>query len=108
MFISLADFTEKNAQLDKERRSLVRPFVIIPYIGAILVVVTTAMMVYFISAPGIGVQPGPGFGATPAVIAQATTILLTASFFQAWVMGIVAGKWEREALRMVSSMRPSS
>ena len=92
MFISLADFTEKSAQLDKERRSLVRPFVIIPYIGAILVVVTTAMMVYFISAPGIGVTPGPGFGATPAVIAQATTILLTASFFQAWVMGIVAGK----------------
>ncbi len=91
MFISLADFTEKNAQLEKERRSLIRPYLIIPYIGAILVVVTTAMMIYLISAPGLSVPGVPGI-ASPTVIKESTNILLTTSFFQAWVMGIVAGK----------------
>ena len=91
MFISLADFTEKNAQLERERRSLIRPYLIIPYIGAILVVVTTAMMIYLISAPGLSVPGVPGI-ASPTVIRESTNVLLTTSFFQAWVMGIVAGK----------------
>jgi archaeal flagellar protein FlaJ len=103
MFIDLADFTEKNAQLDKQRRSEVRPYVIIPYIGAILMVATTAMMVYFVNAsafnPGsLGIAAGQtSFGAgaglpTPQVAGQLASLLLTASFFQSWVMGFVAGK----------------
>ncbi|MHB8565873.1 MAG: type II secretion system F family protein [Nitrososphaerales archaeon] len=94
MFVSLADFTEKNAQLEKERKSLIRPYVIIPYIGAILVVATTAMMIYFVSAPNLTFPGSTGNNYLPSqsVINQATTILLTASFFQAWIMGMVAGK----------------
>ncbi len=94
MFVSLADFTEKNAQLDKERKSLVRPYVIIPYIGAILVVATTAMMIYFVSAPNLSFpgSTGTNYLPPPYVINQAITILLTGSFFQAWIMGLVAGK----------------
>src|SRR5579875_145290 len=93
MFIALADFTEKNAQLNKEKKSMVRPYLIIPYIGAIMVVVTTAMMIYFVSAPDLNAAGGAGqYLSSPAVMQETTTILLTASFFQAWVMGIVAGK----------------
>jgi flagellar protein FlaJ len=102
MFISLADFTEKNDQLEKARRSEIRPYVIIPYIGAILVVVTTAMISFFIAVPGlspstIGVAPGATLGAGAAlpsqqVAAQLTGILLTGSIFQSWFMGMVAGK----------------
>ena len=44
MFTNLADFTEKNAQLDKERRSMIKPYLMIPYVGAIMVVATTSMM----------------------------------------------------------------
>lgn len=96
MFISLADFAEKNAQLEKEKKSLVRPYIIIPYIGAILVVATTAMMVYYVSPanlnfPGLG-QVGTNFLPPASIIAEATIVLLMGSFFQAWVMGFVAGK----------------
>lgn len=96
MFISLADFTERNAQLDKERKSQIRPYIMIPYIGAILIVATTAMMVYY---AGFSFQSFPGsssftanFTPSASVLQQATNTLLLAAFFQAWVMGFVAGK----------------
>jgi flagellar protein FlaJ len=96
MFISLADFTEKNGQLEKERKSLIRPYIIIPYIGAILIVATTAMMVYY---AGFSFQSFPGsssltanFIPSASVLTEATNTLLLAAFFQAWVMGFVAGK----------------
>ena len=98
MFINLADFMEKNAQLDRERKSMVRPYVIIPYIGAILVVATTAMMIYFVSAPGISIQGAAQYLPSPAIIQQAKVILLTASFFQAWIMGLVGGKMGESTL----------
>ncbi len=96
MFISLADFAEKNAQLEKEKKSQIRPYIIIPYIGAILVVATTAMMVYYVSPanlsfPGLGTV-GTNFLPPANVIQEATIVLLMGSFFQAWVMGFVAGK----------------
>jgi flagellar protein FlaJ len=95
MFTDLADFTEKNALLKQERRSMVRPYIMIPYVGAIMVVATTAMMIYFVNPPGlssIGVSL-----ASKAVIAQATNILLICAFVQAWVMGMVAGKMGEES-----------
>ncbi len=93
MFISLADFTEKNDQLDKERKSQIRPYVIIPYIGAILVVATTAMMVYYVGFSSASIPGVPSnFAPSPAILKQATDILLMGAFFQAWVMGFVAGK----------------
>jgi flagellar protein FlaJ len=91
MFTNLADFTEKNAQLDRERRSMIKPYLMIPYVGAIMVVATTAMMIYFINPPGLTDAGIPAL-ASPAIVAQATNILLLCSFFQAWVMGFVAGK----------------
>jgi len=91
MFTNLADFTEKNAQLDKERRSMIRPYIMIPYVGAIMVVATTSMMLYFINPPGLSTAGIPQL-ASPALVKTATNILLLCSFFQAWVMGFVAGK----------------
>jgi flagellar protein FlaJ len=96
MFTDLADFTEKNAQLQQERRSMVKPYIMIPYIGAIMVVATTAMMLYFVNPPGLSAAGVPAL-ASSAVIAKATNILLVCSFFQAWVMGFVAGKMGEES-----------
>jgi archaeal flagellar protein FlaJ len=93
MFISLADFTEKNDQLDKERKSQIRPYIIIPYIGAILVVATTAMMAYYAGFSATNIPGVPSnFAPSAAILQQATDILLMGAFFQAWVMGFVAGK----------------
>jgi archaeal flagellar protein FlaJ len=91
MFTNLADFTEKNAQLDKERKSMVKPYLMIPYVGAIMVVATTSMMLYFVNPPGFSTAGIPQL-ASPELVKTATNILLLCSFFQAWVMGFVAGK----------------
>ena len=96
MFTDLADFTEKNALLQQERRSLVRPYLMIPYIGAIMVVATTAMMLYFINPPGLASAGIPALAA-PALVKSATNILLICAFVQAWVMGFVAGKMGEES-----------
>jgi archaeal flagellar protein FlaJ len=102
MFISLADFTEKNDELNKERKSAIRPFIIIPYIGAILVVATTAMIAAFatstaLNPSSLGIQSaGTGCGAaclpSASVAITLTNILVTGAVFQAWFMGLVAGK----------------
>jgi archaeal flagellar protein FlaJ len=96
MFTDLADFTEKNALLQQERRSMVRPYIMIPYVGAVMVVATTAMMLYFINPPGLAAAGVPAL-ASPALVATATNILLMCSFVQAWMMGIVAGKMGEES-----------
>ena len=95
MFNDLADFTEKNALLQSERRSTVKPFIMIPYVGAIMVVITTAMMIYFVNPPGLS-SLGVSL-ASKSLIAKATNILLMCAFFQAWVMGFVAGKMGEES-----------
>lgn len=95
MFTDLADFTEKNALLQSERRSTVKPFIMIPYVGAIMVVITTAMMIYFVNPPGLS-SLGVSL-ASKSTIATATNILLMCAFFQAWVMGFVAGKMGEES-----------
>jgi archaeal flagellar protein FlaJ len=63
----------------------------IPYVGAIMVVATTSMMIYFINPPGFASAGIPQL-ASPTLVKTATNILLLCSFFQAWVMGFVAGK----------------
>ncbi len=89
MFVSLADFTEKTAQTEHERRSMLRPYIFIPYIGAIMVVTTTAMMLFFLTTP---ISTGSTTFTAALNVRQATTTLLSGSIFQSWVMGLVAGK----------------
>jgi flagellar protein FlaJ len=96
MFTDLADFTEKNASLQQERRSTVKPYIMIPYVGAIMVVATTAMMLYFVNPPGLS-SAGVASLASSDVVKQATNILLVCAFIQAWVMGFVAGKMGEES-----------
>jgi archaeal flagellar protein FlaJ len=93
MFETLAEFTEKNRILDKERRSQVRPYIIVPYIGAVLIVITTALMVNLLAGSGLSIATGGNNAPFVSPVTNAATgILLTASIFQAWVMGLVAGK----------------
>ena len=93
MFETLAEFTEKNRILDSERKSQVRPYIIVPYIGAVLVVVTTALMVSLLAGSGLSIATGGNNAPFVSPVTNAATgVLLTASIFQAWIMGLVAGK----------------
>lgn len=91
-FSQMADFTRKVNELEVDKKSALRSYIFVVYMAAILLVMTTFMMVYFLSTPikfaGSGAAPIPGITITPATVQS----LLTASIFDGWVIGFVAGK----------------
>jgi len=90
-FSAMADFTRKVNELESDKRSSLRSYVFVVYMAGIMLVLTTFMMVYFLSTPikfAGQVVPTPGVTITPATVQS----LLTASIFDGWVIGFVAGK----------------
>ena len=89
-FSDMADFTRSINEMEGERRAALRPFIFITYVAGIMVIVTTFILVYLLSAPAMG-----GIGtasAAPSVDAGTIDLLLTTAVFDSWVIGIVAGK----------------
>ena len=90
-FSQMADFTRKVNELEADKRSSLRSYVFVVYMAGIMLVLTTFMMVYFLSTPITfkgAVTPTPGLTIDPATV----QLLLTASIFDGWVIGFVAGK----------------
>lgn len=87
-FSDMADFTNRMNELEAEKRGSLRPYLFINYFSAIMVVVTTFIMVYFVSTPiNFGTRT-----VTPPPDTATIDILLTIAVFESWVIGIVAGK----------------
>jgi flagellar protein FlaJ len=95
LFGSLAEFSQKTKELDKERRSLFRPYIFLPYIGAVLTVATTVLIITMLTTQLTALTAGSdGTGIVqintdPKVL---TDVMLLAAVFQSWMMGIVGGK----------------
>ena len=89
-FSQMAEFTQRINELEAEKRSLLRPYVAVVYMSGIMLVLTTFMMVYFLSTPikFATAVTNPGLTITPVTV----QLLLTASIFDGWVIGLVAGK----------------
>jgi archaeal flagellar protein FlaJ len=91
-FSQMADFTRKVNELESDKRAALRSYIFVVYMAGIMLVLTTFMMVYFLSTPikfaGATPAPTPGITITPATVQS----LLTASIFDGWVIGFVAGK----------------
>jgi flagellar protein FlaJ len=98
MFINLADFTEKNNQIEKERRSSLKPYIFIPYFGAIMIIVTSVLMLTFLSNPTIIASQSLAGSQQANGVAQIEGTLIAGSIFQSWVMGFVAGKMGESSL----------
>ncbi len=82
---NLADFSERVAQLEKEKRSSLRLYGIIPYIGAIIPVITIIFMLdIFTNTISTGNRL--------FISEYDKSILLTGSIIQSFATGIVAGK----------------
>lgn len=91
-FSDMADFTRKMNDLEGERRSSLKPYLFISYFSAIMVVITTFIMVYFISTP-INFGAASRIAPPPAMIDKgAVDVLLTVAAIESWVIGVVAGK----------------
>jgi flagellar protein FlaJ len=93
MIESLARFNNLTQEVEKEKKMAVRPYVIMPYFAAILLVATTIMMIGFTSST-LGVAD-----TTPAQdLSPMVTIFTSSCIFHSYLIGLVAGKISEESI----------
>ncbi|MEM2607425.1 MAG: type II secretion system F family protein, partial [Candidatus Bathyarchaeia archaeon] len=83
---TMARFGEMQASLEKEKMAALRPLIIMPYIGAALMVLSTIVMINFMRSAVMSIA---------RAMIPFTQILVTivpALVFQSYIMGIVTGK----------------
>jgi flagellar protein FlaJ len=80
---SLAEFSEASKQLEAEKRAVLMPLVIVPYIGAALLTGTTVMFLGFFTGSNLGVS-------VPQILLYKT--LLTPLAIHSFTLGLVTGK----------------
>jgi archaeal flagellar protein FlaJ len=88
-FSDMAEFTRNINEMESERRAALRPFVFITYIAGVMVIITTFILVYLLSAPALA---GIGASTLPKVAPNTIDLLLTTAVFDSFIIGIVAGK----------------
>ncbi|MBN2335789.1 type II secretion system F family protein [Candidatus Bathyarchaeota archaeon] len=80
---SLAEFSESTKQLEAEKKAVLLPLLIVPYIGAALLTGTTVMFLGFFTGSNLGIS-------VPQVLLYKT--LLTPLSIHAFSLGLVSGK----------------
>jgi flagellar protein FlaJ len=94
-FSEMAEFTRSINDMESDRKAALKPFVYITYIAGVMVVITTFIMVYLLSAPS---ATGMATASTPTVQGATIDMLLTTAVFDSFVIGIVAGKMGESGL----------
>lgn len=93
MIESLARFNNLTQEVEKEKKSDTRPYIMMPYFAAILLVATTTMMLGFTSGTlGVG-ETTPKKDMSPMV-----AMFVTSAIFHSYLIGIVAGKISEESV----------
>ncbi len=93
MVESLARFNNLTQEVEKEKKSATRPYIMMPYFAALLLVVTTSMMLGFTTGT-IGVAGT----APPANMDWIRQVFMTSAIFYSYMVGIVAGKISEESI----------
>jgi len=94
MIETLARFNNLTQEVEKEKKMSVRPFVMMPYFAAILLVATTIMMLSFTTGTlGVASDAGAGEDLGPMRL-----IFVTSAIFHSYLIGIVAGKISEESV----------
>jgi flagellar protein FlaJ len=94
MIESLARFNNLTQEVEKEKRMATRPYIMMPYFAALLLVATTSMMLGFTTG-----TLGAGGAAAPAANMDWIRSLFTTScIFHSYLIGIVAGKISEESI----------
>lgn len=94
LFTALADFTQRTRELEKERRSMFRPYIFMPYIGAILTIASTVLIITLMTTQ-LNSLASNGSGIVTVRVEDTRTlteVMLMAAVLQGWLMGIVGGK----------------
>ncbi len=92
---SLARYAHNLVEIEEELKRRLRSYIFMPYMGAILVAASSLMVLGFTAQAISGQGPvaiGGGAAVTPQDISRIALILGVGSVFNAWLMGLVAGK----------------
>jgi flagellar protein FlaJ len=82
---TLAEFVERTRHLEQERRSLLLPLLLIPYIGAMLLTGTTVMFLKFF-------QNMTMIGGAGIPFVMLNKVLLTPLILHSFILGLTSGK----------------
>jgi flagellar protein FlaJ len=93
MIESLARFNSLTQEVEKEKKMAVRPYILMPYFAAILLVSTTIMMISFTSGTLGVAETG-----TAKDLGAMITIFTTSCIFHSYLIGLVAGKISEESI----------
>jgi flagellar protein FlaJ len=96
MIESLARFNNLTHEVEKEKKMAVRPYIMMPYFAAILLVATTTMMIGFTS--GTLAVGAPGQQGAAKDLGPMITTFVTSCIFHSYLIGIVAGKISEESV----------
>ncbi|MEM2105318.1 MAG: type II secretion system F family protein [Candidatus Bathyarchaeia archaeon] len=95
MIESLARFNNLTQEVEKEKKMAVRPYILMPYFSAILLVATTTMMLGFtrgtISVAEINKTD-------EASLNQMRILFTTSAIFHSYLIGLVGGKISEESI----------
>lgn len=94
MIESLARFNNLTQEVEKEKKMAVRPYILMPYFAAILLVATTTMMIGFTAGTlGVASETGATQDLSPMI-----TMFTTSAIFHSYLIGLVAGKISEESV----------
>jgi len=82
---TLAEFSESIREIEHERRSVLAPLFIVPYLGAALLTTTTVLFLQFFNDMA-------AIGGSSIMIIPLRQILLMPLIFHSYLLGLVAGK----------------
>jgi len=95
MIESLARFNNMTQEVEKEKRVSVRPYMIMPYFGAILLVATTLMTLLFTTNT---IAMGGEASASSTNTDYLTLIFTVSVITHCYLIGLVCGKISEESL----------
>lgn len=92
MIESLARFNHLTQEVEKEKKMATRPYIMMPYFAALLLVATTSMMLGFTTGT-LGTA-----GSAPKNMESVRALFITSCIFHSYLIGIVAGKISEESI----------
>jgi len=84
----LSEYSEKSRDIEKNKRAMLKPYIILSFIWSILMAVTITSMIYILTQASY-----PGLAETPFVTIQSHVDIFSAGIiFQCWLSGLFIGK----------------
>jgi flagellar protein FlaJ len=96
MIESLAKFSSTTQEVEREKKMAVKPYIMMPYFAALMLVATTVMMLTFTTKTVSLAGPGAATGAVD--INALMVIFSTSVIIHSYLIGLVGGKISEESI----------